>query len=99
MIEDRFLTRQVQYWCETEKRWVTKFERVPVQIRFMGGDFHERGGRWHLEPAEVTSIQAAEAENAKRLAEARGGSGPDGNFKVWTPQASTQSIVAPEVVK
>ncbi len=30
-------------------------------------------------------IQAAESAGAKLVAEARGGSGPDGNFKVWKP--------------
>jgi len=34
---------------------------------------------------DAAAIAAAEAENAKRLAEARGGSGEDGSFKVWTP--------------
>jgi hypothetical protein len=33
----------------------------------------------------TSAIAAAEAENAKRLADARGGSGEGGEFKVWKP--------------
>jgi hypothetical protein len=39
------------------------------------------------------AIAKAKSEGAQLVVDARGGSGPGGNFKVWEPEASTQSII------
>ncbi len=50
MIEDRFLTRTVKFWCEESKTWRTETERMAVQIRWMAGESDRKGTRWQLEP-------------------------------------------------